>query len=167
MYKIFRRQYQLQNSSFSFLKKFCVTVTKVPHLADSDPLAAWPKWVLALSLRHAQLVKSDHFSALGNHSPFHNWPSYNKSSFSKLTSSGKVHGTERGGELGSIFRAKVHGLLHKVRHFAGVYRMLGLISRQAPRLLRQPGSLIFRRSLADGSPAVSLTFGSPSEVCFV
>ena len=42
--------------------------------------------------------------------------------------------------------------------------MLGLISRQAPRLLRQPGSLIFRRCLADGAPAVALTFGSPSEV---
>ncbi|PFX30756.1 ATP synthase subunit delta, mitochondrial-like [Stylophora pistillata] len=41
--------------------------------------------------------------------------------------------------------------------------MLGFITRQAPRLWRQPGSLILRRSLADGAPAVSLTFGSPSE----
>jgi len=41
---------------------------------------------------------------------------------------------------------------------------LGLISRQAARLVRQPGSLVFRRCLADGAPAVALTFGSPSEV---
>ena len=53
------------------------------------------------------------------------------------------------------------------RHLAGYYhKMLGLISRQAPRLLRQPGSLIFRRCLADGAPAVALTFGSPSEVSY-
>ncbi|KAJ7381986.1 ATP synthase subunit delta, mitochondrial [Desmophyllum pertusum] len=44
--------------------------------------------------------------------------------------------------------------------------MLGLISRQAPRLLRQPGSLIFRRCFADGAPAVALTFGSPSEMFY-
>jgi len=46
--------------------------------------------------------------------------------------------------------------------------MLGSISRQVPRLFRQPGSLIFRRCLAaeamQGGPAMALTFGSPSEV---
>ena len=50
----------------------------------------------------------------------------------------------------------------------GYYKMLGSISRQVPRLFRQPGSVIFRRCLAaeaaQGGPAMALTFGSPSEV---
>ncbi|KAL9950478.1 hypothetical protein ACROYT_G042976 [Oculina patagonica] len=44
--------------------------------------------------------------------------------------------------------------------------MLGLVSRQTSRLLRQPGSLLFRRCFADGAPAVGLTFGSPSEMFY-
>lgn len=67
--------------------------------------------------------------------------------------------------LGTMFSRKGWWDLLDRRHLAGYYfRMLGLVSRQAPRLLRQPGSLIFRRCFADGAPAVALTFGSPSEV---
>ena len=40
------------------------------HLADSGLLAASPKWEPAQFLLHGQLAKSDHFSALGNHSVF-------------------------------------------------------------------------------------------------
>lgn len=52
--------------------------------------------------------------------------------------------------------------------FCRVVKMLGSISRQVPRLFRQPGSLIFRRCLAveaaQSGSAMSLTFGSPTEV---
>lgn len=144
-----------------------------PHLEDSGPLVAWPKREHAQFLLHEQPAKSDHFSALGNHFVFQNQPFLQLKTYS---AHGKNIGFPRslekynasllnGGVLGTIFSRKGSWDSLDRRHLAGYYyRMLGLISRQAPRLLRQPGSLIFRRCLADGAPAVALTFGSPTEV---